>query len=299
MFIRATLFALTVSFTATAFAQDSLFYTNGNVIVGQVTEIGLDVVKYRTHSDGQPVVIEVSKQDLSKIKLKDGQAYMFTSPSSESPSSAAFLGRKHALFLDVIAPALNHVTIGYEQVLGNHINLVLKAGYIGLWSGGIDNNNDLYNSKGGLFTAGLKFKLPRSPKRLVSSRDAHPLAGWYLSPELTFSAWSTTYYTYGGYNPYPPFNNFPDIKNTDKYTSAALVLNIGREFFLGEHITFDISGGLGYGGEWRNGEWADSNTYGNNYYYHGHRQQYAFTHTFFGDTTPLVVTGGLRFGYVF
>jgi hypothetical protein len=106
-------------------------------------------------------------------------------------------------------------------------------------------------------------------------------------------------YTYGGYNPYPPYNNYPSIGNTDKYTSAALVLNIGREFFLGGHITFDISGGLGHGGEWRNGEWADSYNYNSHNGYHAYRQDYAFTHAFLGDTSPLVISGGLRFGYVF
>ena len=45
MSIRIPLIALALSFATTAFAQDSLFYTNGTVIVGQVTEIGLDVIK--------------------------------------------------------------------------------------------------------------------------------------------------------------------------------------------------------------------------------------------------------------
>jgi len=294
MSIRTTMFALTALLAASAFAQDSLFYTNGTVIVGQVEEIGLDVVKYRTNSDGHPVVIEVDKHDLVKVKLNGGQAYIFTSAQTDVPYSPAFLGRKHALSLDVIAPALNHVTIGYEQVLGPRLSLMVRAGYIGLWNEDNHNNDDVYDSKGGLLTAGVKFILPRSVKRMTPSRDAHPLAGWYLRPELMFSAWSRTYYSYGYYAPYYPYEYQPE-KTTDHYTSAALVLSIGRQLFLGEHVTFDISGGLGYGGEWRNGEWADNGSYQRS----GYRQEYAFTHTFFGETSPLVVSGGLRFGYVF
>ena len=295
MFIRTTLFALTVSFTATAFAQDSLFYTNGNVIVGQVTEIGLDAVKYRTNSDGHPIVIEVDKQDLAKVKLKGGQAYDFNSTSTEVPYGPAFLGRKHALSLDVIAPSLNHLTIGYEQLLAPHMSLSVRAGWIGLWNEGIQNNDAVYDSKGGLIAAGVKFILPRSAKRMMPSRDAHPLAGWYLRPELMFSAWKRTYYTYGYLAGYDPNFNTAPTETTDHFTSAALVLSIGRQLFLGEHITFDISGGLGYGGEWRNGEKADNNKY----QVYAYRQQYAFSHTFLGDTSPLVISGGLRFGYVF
>lgn len=295
MLIRITLFALAGVFTATAFAQDSLFYTNGNVIVGQVAEIGLDVVKYRTNSNGNQVLIEVDKHDLARVKLKDGQNYTFTSVSTEVPYSTAFLGRKHALSLDVIAPALNHVTIGYEQVLGPRVSLMVRAGYIGLWNANMHDAGDAYNSKGGLLTAGVRFNLPRSVKRLTPSRNDHPLAGWYLRPELMFSAWTTTRYSYGYYNPYDPYFNYSQSQTSDKYTSAAMVLSIGREWFLGEHITFDISGGLGYGGEWRNGKWSDNY----DYQYSTYRQEYAFTHAFLGYTSPLVVTGGLRFGYAF
>ena len=288
MSIRIPFIALTALFVATAFAQDSLFYTNGNVIVGQVEEIGLNAIKYRTNSDGRQVLIEVDKQDLSSVKLKSGQAYVFNSIHTEVPSSAAFLDRKNALSLDVIAPALNHLSIGYERVLAPRINLAVKVGYIGLWK--MDQvDSDVYNSKGGLFTAGVKFILPRSAKRNAAPRDVHPLAGWYLRPELMFSAWKKTsdFFEY----PYDPFYYRPPTARTYNYTSVAVLLSIGRQLFLGEHITFDISGGLGYGAEWLDGKASNTNdSYGNN-------QGYAFSHAFIAS--PLVVTGGLRFGYAF
>lgn len=288
LFMRIFLFALLSIFACSAFAQDSLFYTNGNVIVGQIEEIGLNVIKYRTSSDGRAVLIEVDKKELSGVKLNGGQAYSFTSSSTEPGHSTAFLDRKHVVSLDVISPALNHLSIGYEHVLAPRINLMVKAGYIGLWNRD-QLNSDVYNSKGGVITAGVKFILPKSTKRIAAPRDVHPLAGWYLRPDIMFSAWKKTSDFFG---------NEPDSAGyylpeevTYRYSSAALLLSIGRQLFLGEHITFDISGGLGYGAQWRDGSPSNLDGIFNN------RQEYAFSHAFL--SSPLVVTGALRFGYAF
>ena len=266
-------------------SQDSLFYTNGSVIVGQVEEIGLDQIRYRTNSAGNQVLIVVDKRDLSSLKLKGGQAYTFGAIAADGRYGPKFLSRKHALSLDVLSPALAHVTIGYEQVIGHRVSLVAKAGYIGLWE--TDRYDDTFNSKGGLVTAGVKFILPSSTRRIPSARDAHGSAGWYLRPELVFSAWTRTryYYTYF-YDPSP-------APTRTGYTSAALILSIGRQVFLGERFTFDICGGFGYGAQWQEGEVT-----GTGYDSPG-RQEYAFSHAFFGNASPLVVSGSLRFGYVF
>ena len=270
-------------------SQDSLFYTNGSVIVGQVDEIGLDQIRYHTNSSGNQVLIVVDKRDLSSVKLKGGQTYTFGPGSSEGPYSAEFLSRKHELSLDVLSPALDHVTVGYEQALGHHVSLVAKAGYIGLWE--TNSYDDVFNSKGGLLTAGVKFTLPYSTKRIPSARDAHPLSGWYLRPELVLSAWTRTRYSYYYYDPYFPSSQ--QQKTTYDYTSAALVLSIGRQVLLGERFTFDISGGFGYGAQWRDGKATNSG------FNDPGRQEYSFSHAFIGGSSPLVVSGGVRFGYIF
>ncbi len=281
---RILLTAIPVMVAAMAYSQDSLFYTNGSVIVGQVEEIGLDQIRYRTNSAGNQVLIVVDKRDLASVKLQGGQTYTFGSAASADPRSEAFLTRKHVLSLDMLAPALDHLTIGYEQVIGHRVSFVAKAGYIGLWD--TDHYDDTFNSKGGLITAGLKFTLPRSTKRTPSSLDSHPLAGWYLRPEVMFSAWTSTDYFFF-------YTDQSQVMSRSDYTSAAVVLTIGRQLLLGGRFTFDICGGLGYGAQWRDGEAT------NDGYYGWGRQEYSFTHAFFGETTPLVVSGGLRFGYVF
>ncbi len=264
-------------------AQDSLFYANGNVVLGQVEEIGLDLIRYRTGSEGNAVLIVVDKHELSRIRLRGGQEYVFSTAVGEEGLSPAFLTRKHVLALDVISPALNHITVQYQQALGKRVGLAVKAGYIGPWE--LDRSDDVYNSRGGLLTAGVTFTLPYATKRIPSVRDTHPLAGWYLRPEIVLSTWSRRWYSYNYI--YEP------VERKYYYTSAGLMLTIGRQVLLGERFTFDMSAGFGYGTQWQNGKVMD----GGEYPYD--RQNYAFSHAFLGGVGPLIVSGGLRFGYVF
>ncbi len=288
-FLDGPIIALVICLMALqARSQDSLFYTNGNVIVGQVEEIGLDQVRYRTSSAGTSVLIVVDKRDLASIKLQGGQTYKFGTAGMEGPVNADFLSRRNVLSLDVLSPALAHVTVGYEHVLGRRVSFVAKAGYIGLWE--TERYDDTFNSKGGLFSAGVKFTLPYSAKRIPSARDAHPLAGWYLRPELVVSAWTRTRYNYYYYDPY---GGSLMTTTTNDYATAAIILSVGRQVILGERFTFDISGGFGYGTQWQDGEGT-----GTGYNSPG-RQEYAFSHAFFGNASPLVVSGSLRFGYIF
>jgi hypothetical protein len=266
-------------------AQDSLFYTNGQVIVGQVEEVGVDLVRYRTASAGTSVVIVAEKRDLRRVKLAGGQVFVFNNVSTDVPASAEFMARKQAISLDVLAPALNHITMGYEMVVGRRVSLSLKAGYIGLWER--DDYDDGLLDQGFLVKVGPRFILPPSSKRYTSAREQHPLAGWYLRPELLFSYWTRNSYSY--YGPYN-WNNSTNRKTF--YSSAALNVVIGRQVLLGERFTFDIHGGLGYGVQWINGE-SSTDPYSYN------REQYAYSHAFFGQSSPLTGSGGMLFGYVF
>ena len=271
--------------TASLQAQDSLFYANGQVIVGQVEEVGVDLVRYRTESAGSSVVIVAEKRDLLRVKLAGGQVFVFNNITTDVPASAEFMARKQAVSLDVLAPALNHITMGYEMVVGRRVSLSLKAGYIGLWER--DDYDDGLLDQGFLVKVGPRFILPPSSKRYASAREQHPLAGWYLRPELMFSYWARNSYSY--YGPYN-WNNSTDRKTF--YSSAALNVVIGRQVLLGERFTFDIHGGLGYGVQWINGE-SSTDQFGYN------REEYSYSHLFFGTNSPLTASGGMLFGYVF
>ncbi len=269
-------------------AQDTLVYTNGERIVGQVEEIGVELVRYTTTSSGSVITIVVEKLDLARIRLRDGQQFVFGSISRDVPGSEAFMARKQQIALDIVAPALDHVTLTYEHVLGRHMSITGSAGYIGLWQEGHNVGNRSDNS-GALMKAGVKFLLPRASRRYPNARTEHRLAGWFLKPEFMFSYWTerTTHFGWPG----PP--NGTEYVSRSFYSSLALNLVIGTQILLGERISFGIHGGMGYGGIWRNGSTPS-------YPYGPHSDQiYAYSHSFFDANTPLCVSGGVQFGFVF
>ena len=268
------------------FAQDTLFYTNGKHIVGQVEEVGLDLVRYRTASGAASVLIVVEKRDLARVKLAGGQEF-FMNPVLQGPvAKSDFLARVNAVSLDIMSPAFDHVTVGYERRLARHINLNVKVGYIGL--GVYRNGGPYYNEqdRGALIKAGVKFILPSGRRRIPTARDEHPLNGWYFRPELIFSDWMK-YQTYVG-----PYGPEQDSKRN--YTSAALQLSYGRQWVLGERFIFDMYASMGYGVQWRDGQ-SDLDLYRNSY----SSQEYAYSHFFLTRYSPFTLGGGVLFGYIF
>jgi hypothetical protein len=277
----AALFVL----TGIGFAQDTLVYVNGNRIVGTVEEIGLDQVRYHTTSAGNQVAIVVPKTELARVKLAGGQEIVLNGANATSVAPDV-MARKHVIKLDFLAPALNHFVLGYEQAIGPRMNIEATVGLIGLGTYG-----EYRNQQGFMAKTGIKFILRTRRNRLGSYVDEGPLGGFYLRPALMVSAWKRddVYYT-GGY-PYPAVQQ----QRSTRFTSAALNMEVGRQYILGKHVTFDMYLGLGYGAQWIDHDVVDVYQYfGSDY-----REEYAFSHAFFGSRSPLTVSAGLLFGYAF
>ncbi len=280
----ATLILYTFIGAFAVFAQDTLVYMDGRRIIGQVEEVGVEVVRYRTSSAGSSVLVVAEKRELARVVLRDGQRFHFGVPGTGPEASEAFLARKQAVSLDFLAPALSHVTVGYERSVGEHVSLTGKVGYIGL--GDFSRVNNRERASGGLINLGVKFLLPPNRRRVPSARDAHPLAGWYLKPELMFSSWRSEQRYYVGVEHY-------EYRNTHHYASLALNAVVGREVVIGQRFTLDIFGGLGYGLQWIDGAVESRD------HYYSERQEYAYSHAFLGTNTPLTVNGGMMFGFAF
>lgn len=271
-----------------ALAQDTLLYINGETIIGQVEEIGVDLVRYKTVSSGSTVSIVAEKRELARIRLSGGQEFIFSDAGTDIPETEAFMARKNVIGLDVIAPALDHITVSYERSIGPRTSLVGSVGYIGLWQ------RDAYGSdhlnSGFLLKLGPKFVLPKATKRYPNARDKHRLAGWYMRPEVLFSYWTERN---DRYRRLPPGHGSDFVINKTFLSSAAVNLVLGTQILIGEHFTFDIHGGLGYGLFWQNGQTYDNSNGSGGY------RDYSYSHAFFSRTSPLCVSGGLQFGYLF
>jgi len=287
----STRIILLVSFFALmhrASAQDTIVYANGERIIGQVEEIQRDLIRYRTSSAGNAVVVSVEKKDLDRLHLAGGQRFQYGPGGWTDPASKAFMQRKNVVSLDLFAPALDHVTVGYERSLTPRSSLVLRVGKIGLWR--TDGYGEGLVDDGFLVKMGPKLMLAKSLRRSSGLYANHPLAGWYLRPEVLFSYWKNTSY----YELYTPFGlPYEDHVTQEFHSSAAVNLVFGGQFFLGDRFCLDVYGGMGYGVSWRNGVTEPQDER------YPQRENYAFSHTFFGGRSPLCVSGGALLGYVF
>ena len=285
---RSTFLVLTLLLGAFAHAQDTLFYTNGDKIIGQVEEVGTDAIRYRTSSGANTVAIVVNKADLERIHLSSGQSFIFNERGSGAAPSEAFMRHTKLISVDFLSPALDHFTMGYEMLLRPRMSLAAKVGYIGLGQYGPNDYAD--DQRGAMLKIGVNFILPPARRRTTSAREAHPLAGWYLRPEIIANAWSEARYAYDYYGPAQTYR--------DQRANLCFNVVVGRKVVLGERWTFDLYGGLGYGMQWLNGELTGDAYYSNVHVYNG-RSEYAYSHAFFGDRTPLIASGGMMFGYLF
>lgn len=271
------------------FAQDTIRYVNGNIMIGQVEEIQRDMVRFRTASAGNSVVISAEKKDLQWVHLAGGQQFKFGTEAVNDSLSKRFLKRLNIVSFDLFAPALDHVTLGYERMLNPGTSLVFKVGKIGVWNTGGD-GQALVN-QGVLFKLGTRLMLPKSLPHNAGLHGRHPLVGWYLRPEVMFSYWVNTefqdLYSHIGY-PYM------EQRNVRKFLSSAAVnLVFGGQFFIGDRVCVDIYTGMGYGLSWRNGVvQSDVRNYSD-------RANYSFSHAFFTSGSPLCVSGGALLGYAF
>ncbi|MBL7950624.1 MAG: hypothetical protein JNM62_02790 [Flavobacteriales bacterium] len=270
-----------------ATAQDTLLHVNGERIIGQVEEILRDEIRYRINSAGNSVIVVVNKSELEWIHLAGGQRFQFGEGVWNDPKSSAFMKRHRVLSMDVFAPALDHITIGYEHLLSPGHSLVAKVGRIGVWdTDGF--GNGLVND-GFLVKLGSRHALPEGSKR-SSMLGSHLLAGWYIRPELMYSYWAHTDQRYA----YGPFiGPYETYKEVNFYASAAVNIAVGTQVFLSERICMDFYAGLGYGISWRNGV-----SQPNDGRYQS-RENYSFSHLFFGGSSPLCTSGGVLLGYTF
>ena len=282
---RMLMMSVTLIIGVNCSAQDTLYYTNGNRIAGQVEEIGAEQIRYRTNSGSNSVVVVAEKRELEKVRLQNGQEFVYMARMDALTTPQEFNGRKNILSFDMVSPALSHVVMGYERVVGKHSSVQVKLGYIGLYNSNI--NISLWNSTGGMGKVGIKFFLPPSQSRIHPPKEYHPLVGWYLKPELSISAWSSSYDRYY----YDPFYTTDMTRVTENHTSVALHVMVGRQVLLGNRVTFDIFGGAGYGVRWTNGQLSNDLNSDN--------ALYSFSHTFLDRTVPFSLSGGMMFGVLF
>ena len=112
-------------------AQDIIVRTNNDSLRVKVLEVGTDRIKFRRYGvkTGQP--FEIYKNFVKEIIFENGTHVTILYDLHAVSPDLALKEKKHGIKADFIAPVLNHITIGYEQMLKPGMNAEIKAAYIG------------------------------------------------------------------------------------------------------------------------------------------------------------------------
>lgn len=135
------------------------------------------------------------------------------------------LTKKSILKFEFFSPLSGNTTIGYERYIKNFTSIEAKVGIIGLGKK-VDGNRN----SGIFLKVGPKFKL-KPEYATEGTFGTHLLRGSYIRPEIGLSVFDHQEYERG----------------SKTVTSAAILINYGKQYILGRIMSLDWHIGLGYG----------------------------------------------------
>lgn len=287
--MKKTIYLLTVTllFSIQAFSQDKIYKKNGEIVEAKVIEIGETEIKYKVFTDQDGPIYAVDKDRLTKIIYQSGREETYQ--NSLRDTSLYTDQAKKTIKLNFLSPLLGYTQLSYEQNIKPGRSYELTVGIIGLgkrqktedynyYSNGTTTYNKYYRKAAGAFVgAGYKFvKLPNFVRN--GDKYSHILQGAYAKPELMLGAYSQV-------SPensfYEPSVNMLNEKETVLF--GAFIINLGKQWILGDSFLIDIYGGIGYGADNQ-----DNSTYDS---YNGNH----FALNIAGDS-GIGFTGGLKVG---
>lgn len=272
-----------VLFAVISNAQDTLFLKKNKVIPCIVTEIGIDEIKYKDFSNLEGPVYVVRKTDVYKIVFKNGKIEYVEPDEMDMNKEEAILDKNQAIKVAFLSPLFNHLQITYERKLKMTKNLETRFGMIGI------GNRQMFNDKsqGAYFAGGVKFLLGKD-YYIKGMKYLHPLKGSYLKPEICISIFDYSYEVYSNYY------NYSQTTEIAKYRASLVAFNMiyGKQYILGNTLTFDFHIGLGVGIASLYKKNNVSNDYNNEPTNYGYA-------VIASRNFPLTFTSGISIGYIF
>jgi len=253
-----------------ATAQDIIVRTNNDSMRVKVLEVGTDKIKFRRYGVKTGPPLEIYKNFVKEIIFENGTRVTILYDLRAVSPDLTIKEKKHGLKVDFIAPVLNHITIGYEQMLKPGMNAEIKVAYIGPRISTAISPSVGYFIKGGVKFVWLTEEISKG------LRHFPPLQGSYFKPELIYSR-----YTTDGENGKINFSNY------------GFNILFGRQYIIDNFLTLDYCGGVGFALQYssykpllpKDEQDVDFN--------------YAFSHLYFGKNLPLILGGGLTIGFIY
>ena len=268
-FIIGIVLILLASYTG--FSQDQIVKKNNDTLNCKVREVAMDEIKYSLPDFPQDVSFSIDKDAVHKVIFSNGKELTI---EKEMTNPANYIAnKKNAIKIDFLSPLTGNTTFSYEHSLKPARSIEGTLGIIGLGS----DYNDV-DQRGAFVKFGMKFI--KSPDfYLRGMRYAHVLKGAYIRPEIQLGYYSRLSDVY--YEDYY-YSSYHYAEREENFT-AAILLNIGKQWVFDNSFLVDWYVGVGYG--------FDSNSEDYNEYH------YSFANA--SEDVPLSFTAGLKIGFLF
>lgn len=251
-------------------AQDLIVRTNNDTMKVKVLEVGADKIKFRRWGVKTGPPLEIYKNYVKEIVFENGTRVTVLYDLHTVSPDIAIKEKTHGWKVDLIAPILNHITVGYEQMLKPGMNVEVKAAYIGLHVSTALKPSYGYFVKGGVKFVWLMEEISKG------MRHYPPLQGSYFKPELIYSDYMTK-------------NEGGDIH----FQNYGINILFGRQYIIDNVVTLDYCGGIGFA--LQNSSYEPSTPKDEQ----DVDFNYAYSHLFFGNNLPLILSGGLTIGFIY
>lgn len=272
-----------------AHAQDKIYRNNGKIVEAKIIEISSDEIKYHEYNDPSGVVYVLETDRIKKIVFENGKVRSFESDIKDPERYAG--QRNRAIKLNFLSPLYGYTEIGFEQSTGVGKSYELSLGVIGA---GKSRFLDFYDSQlgevkrnpFGIFISG-GYKFGKLPDFIFFGRTrlSHLMQGTYIKPIVYL----------GNYKENRLVNKSNNVTEIQKQnvTFAALQIEVGKQWVLGDRFVLDFYEGLGYGFDNKKENYQDS-------YYSGYDNFSAFNYanTRVGRSPGLSYTFGIKLGFL-
>lgn len=236
---------------ATARSQDKIYKKGGEIIEAKITEVGTDEIKYRIFSDQSGPMYSLDKDRIIKVVYQNGRIETYQS-NLKDPKLYEDQA-KSAVKVNFLAPLLGFTQLNFEHSLRPGRAYELSLGIIGLgkrqelrsyYSSSSQTTAITYRKASGAFLAG-GYKLSKLPDFMnKGAKYSHVLQGTYIKPEVSFGVYDQNFV--GRYQANTP------VINRETIVFGGLLVNLGKQWVLGELLLVDLFGGVGYALDNRN-----------------------------------------------
>ena len=242
LFLTSFIVAL---FSFSGFSQDKIYKKGGEVIEAKITEVGTSEIKYTVFQDTDGPVYTIEKDRIIKVVYQNGRTESYHT-SLKDPELYADQD-KRALKVNFLSPLRGYTQINYEQNLRPGRSVEVSLGIIGLGKrqelldygfASSGSGTIVYREQAGAF-AGGGYKFSKMPD-YISGRDrySHIMQGSYVKPELLLGVYGQNFEQHN--------SNMGSSIDKKTVIFSSLIINLGKQWVLGEKLVIDIYGGLGY-----------------------------------------------------